>query len=110
MTKRKLTKTVYEIVKSSILTFRYLPGLKISDDEIAREIGISRTPVREALNRLAEQGLLESRPNRGFWVKTFSEKEVIDLYTLRASLECLAVELVSKKMNAKIGKSLKIMF
>ena len=90
---------VFEVIKQRILNFHLSPGVKISDKDVAQAMGISRTPVREALNRLAEQGLVESRPNRGFTVKAFSRKEVRDHYMLRESLESLAVKLTTGHLN-----------
>lgn len=90
---------VFKTIKQRILNFHLSPGVKISDKDVAQAMGISRTPVREALNRLAEQGLVESRPNRGFTVKVFSRKEVRDHYMLRESLESLAVRLTTGHLN-----------
>lgn len=94
-------------VKERILDFTYLPGVKLSDDEIAGEFQISRTPVREALNRLTEMGLVEAKSNIGFRVKIFSHKEIEDLYILREAIECLAVRLTIEKMNSNIEEKLK---
>lgn len=102
-----LSEKVFESIKNRILDFSYLPGVKLSDDEIATELKMSRTPVREALNRLAELGLVEAKSNRGFKVKTFSEKEIEDLYILRNTLECLAVRLTIERMDTKIERKLK---
>ncbi len=96
-----------QIQKSTSFGRGSLPGYRISDKEIAAEIGVSRTPVREALNRLTEQGLVDTRPSRGFWVKTFSRKEVKDLYVLRDSLEFLAVSLTVREMDDRKGEKLK---
>ena len=93
-----------DYIKSQILNFTLLPGMKISDDEIAKGLTMSRTPVREALNRLMDQGLVEARHNRGFIVKIFTKKEVEDNYILRESLECLAVRLAITMLDPdKIG-------
>ncbi len=104
---RPNTLAVLEYIRSRILNFSFLPGVKISDDEIAKILGTSRTPVREALNRLAEQRLVESRPNRGFVVKVFTRKEVADHYMLREALECLAVRLAIQSITREEIKSLK---
>ncbi|RPJ03771.1 MAG: GntR family transcriptional regulator, partial [Deltaproteobacteria bacterium] len=88
-------------LKNQILNFKLLPGVKISDKEVAQQLGISRSPVREALIQLAEQGLVDVRYNKGVTVKGFSIKEVEDLYTLRAALESLAVNLTTKNMDQR---------
>jgi DNA-binding GntR family transcriptional regulator len=95
-----ITTNVFDYIKGRILNFSLLPGVKVSDEEIAKVFGTSRSPVREALNRLVEQGLVEYRPNRGFTVKVFTRKEVEDLYVLREALECLAVRLATQSMDS----------
>lgn len=105
--KKDITTLAYEYIKNRILSFQLSPGVKISDEEVAQRLGTSRTPVREALNRLTEQGLVESRPNRGFAVKVFTKKEVEDHYVLRESLESLAVELTMRNLDQKKIKSLR---
>lgn len=103
----KHSASAIEYIKNRILNFTYLPGVKISDDEIAKSLGTSRTPVREALNRLVEQGLVVSRPNRGFIVKVFTRKEIADHYILREALECLAVRLAIQFIDSEEIISLK---
>lgn len=107
----------YQMIKNRILSFQLLPGVKISDEEVSKELGISRTPVREALNRLSEAGLVESRINRGFMVKKFREKEIEDIYVVRECLERLTVRLTianwdsakEKELRALLSKYPKIM-
>ena len=92
----------YQMIKNRILSFQLLPGVKISDEGVAKELGISRTPVREALSMLSEAGLVESRINCGFTVKKFREKEVEDIYMVRECLERLIVRLtIANWDNAK---------
>lgn len=104
--KQNLTAKVSTNIRRRILNFTLPPGIKLSDEEIARELGISRTPVREALNRLAAEGLVEARLNRGFIVKVFDRKEVEDTYVLRERLETLAVELATHRLDEGKRKSL----
>ena len=100
MKRKDVATKAFEFIRQRILTFQLSPGVKISDEEVAQALGTSRTPVREALNRLTEQGLVESRPNRGFTVKVFTKKEVEDHYILRENLESLAVELTIRSLDA----------
>jgi DNA-binding GntR family transcriptional regulator len=102
-----LKSRVYDTLRSSILNFRLLPGVKLSDKQISQEMGISRTPVREALVRLSEQGLVESHPNRGFTVKSFTVSEIDHLYTLREALEVLAVRQAIPNLDKKKVKALR---
>ena len=101
MNKKNLPSEIYEILRSRILGFKLLPGIKISDKDIAKELGVSRTPVREALIRLVNQGLVTSLHNRGFTVREFSIKDVEDIYSLREALEILAVKLAIKRLDAQ---------
>lgn len=98
---------VYNAVKKKILTFQVLPGGKISDAQVAKSMGKSRTPVREALNRLSKDGLVTARQNRGFSVKSFTKKEMEDLCHLRETLEKFAVKLTINKLNQKKSIALK---
>ena len=99
MKKRNLKNEIYAELRSRIVNFILLPGDRISDKEISYEMGISRTPVREALVRLSGEGLVQAISNRGFRVKVFTIKEIRDLYTLRESLEVLAIRLAAPKLD-----------
>ncbi len=80
-------------LQQAILAGRIAPGDRIVEAELARQMGISRAPVREAARRLESLGLLVSRPRHGFAVRTVSAKQVNDLYEVRTQLELLAAEL-----------------
>ena len=99
MNKKDLPSEIYSLIRSRILTFKILQGVKISDKDIASELNVSRTPVREALIRLAGHGLVQSLHNRGFKVREFTIKEVEDIYILREALELLAVKLAYKNQD-----------
>jgi DNA-binding GntR family transcriptional regulator len=101
MKKKNLKEHVFDELKNRILFARLSPGVKISDNEVARELGISRTPVREALVRLAGHGLVEELPNRGFKVRVLSIREIEDLYIMREALEVLAVRLAVPNMDSE---------
>ncbi|HEY0293797.1 MAG TPA: GntR family transcriptional regulator [Bordetella sp.] len=80
-------------IQAAILNGQFAPGERIIEAELARRMGISRAPVREAARRLESAGLLTSRPRHGFFVKTLSVREVDDLYQVRIDLELLGVRL-----------------
>ena len=105
--KKDAVRLAFNYIKNRIINFQSLPGVKISDEEVAKVLGTSRTPVRESLNRLVELGLVETRKNRGFTVKIFSRKEIEDLYVLRENLECLSVKLAIQYLNKEKIKTLK---
>lgn len=75
------------------VTFRFLPGERLNEAILAKELGVSRTPLREALNRLATEGFLTFSANHGFFRKPLDVKEVFDLYEFRMQLEMSAVKL-----------------
>ena len=106
MKKKNLKEQVFDELKNRILYAKLAPGVKISDNEVARELGISRTPVREALVRLAGQGLVEELPNRGFRVRVLTLGEVEDLYIMREALEVLAVKLAIQNMDSEKERTL----
>jgi DNA-binding GntR family transcriptional regulator len=101
MRKKNLKEQVFDELKNRILYAKLSPGVKISDNEVAREMGISRTPVREALVRLAGHGLVEELPNRGFRVRVLTLREIEDLYIMREALEVLAVRLAIQNMDSE---------
>ena len=78
---------IYEHVKTMAMTFEIRPGERVNEVEIARSLNVSRTPLREALNRLLMEGFLTRAPNRGFIGRALDAKQVFDLYELRRALE-----------------------
>jgi len=76
-----------ELIREAILDGRLEPGRRLKEEELARELGISRTPVREALLMLQAEGLVVSTPNRGAMVRVHDAEDLDDLYQLRALLE-----------------------
>jgi DNA-binding GntR family transcriptional regulator len=87
----------YEQVRAAIVENRYPPGHRLVEQRIAEELGLSRTPVREALRLLEAEGLVVSERNRGAMVRPLSPTEVEDLYGLRIRLESYAVELATER-------------
>lgn len=89
----------YQEVKAIILEGRIAPGKKLKEGDLAKALGISRTPIREAINRLAKEGLLEIFPQRGAYVVQFTEKDIFELFLIRENLEGLAARLASQRMT-----------
>ena len=77
----------YEAVRSGIIAGRYLAGARLTEQEVATTVGVSRTPVREALRRLDAEGLVEFTPKLGAVVTTWSEADSDEIFDLRAMLE-----------------------
>jgi len=84
---------VYAIIWEQIVSHRLRPGDKVSDLRLSEELGVSRTPVREALHRLAQDGVVRTENRRGFFVTSFSNQDVNEVYDIRTALEVLAVRL-----------------
>lgn len=104
--KQNLSVKVSDVIREKILDFSLAPGFRLSDNQIAQDMEISRSPVREALNRLTAEGIVEALTNRGFIVKKFGIKEIEDLYVLRERLETLAVELATLNLDTSRQKAL----
>lgn len=84
---------VYSIIWEQIVSHKLRSGDKISDLRLSEELGVSRTPIREALHRLSQDGIVRSESRRGFFVTTISSQDVGEVYNIRAALEVLAVRL-----------------
>ena len=76
-----------ELIREAIIDGRLEPGERLKEEELARQLGISRTPIREALLMLQVEGLITAEPNRGATVRAHSAEDLEDLYMLRALLE-----------------------
>lgn len=91
-------------IRELILEGALAPGKRISELAVAERTGISRTPIRAALQRLEEEGLVEAIPSGGFSVKSFSQQDVFDAIEVRGSLEGLAARLAAERgSNARFG-------
>lgn len=88
-----LTELAYLHIKRSILEGSLSEGTRLTEDNLAAQLGISKSPVREALNRLESDGLLTIEPRRGAYVRQFTLQEACELYELREVLEVHAVGL-----------------
>lgn len=87
-----LSARVYNQIKDLILCNEILPGQKLHHQGLSERLGVSRTPVREALTRLVQEGYVSFLPNRGFTCKEIRLQEAEELYDLREALEAFAVE------------------
>lgn len=79
----------YETIKTMILKNRLKPGSRINQVQLARELGVSRTPIRRALSQLVKEHLLEMVPRKGIYVKKYSKAEMVVIFDLREVLEGL---------------------
>jgi DNA-binding GntR family transcriptional regulator len=99
--KRPLSGQVYDSLKSAIVAGRLPAATRLTETGVARSLGVSPTPVREALRRLAAEGLVEIAPWRGVTVRQLSDQDVVETYQCREALEGFACRLAAKRMDAE---------
>jgi len=92
-------KKAYEHLKTAILSGRLSPKERLTEEHLAETLGVSRTPVREALYKLEAEGLIRPLKTRGFIVSGDSKEEVKELFELRAILEGYALRIISEKIT-----------
>lgn len=90
---------VYNALREAILTGRLQAGTRLVEREIARQLGVSRTPVREAIRKLELEGLVQQVPRRGVVVAQMSARDALEVYTIRAVLEGLAARLAAERIS-----------
>jgi DNA-binding GntR family transcriptional regulator len=96
----------YEFLKSSVLSGHFNPGERLTEEHLAKKLGVSRTPVREALHKLESEGLIKPLETRGFIVSRDSKDEVEELFELRAILEGYALRIISERISEEGLKQL----
>lgn len=94
-----LRELVYKQLHEMIENSRFTPGARINVEQLTVEMGVSRTPVWQAIGKLEKEGLLRSVPNKGVFVQELSPEESIDLYSVREVLECMAAELAAVNID-----------
>jgi DNA-binding GntR family transcriptional regulator len=105
-----LSQPVYKELKEMILRRELIPGQKIIQEKIAIQLGVSRTPLRKALQMLEYEMLVESIPRRGMFVKNMDWREMIEIFECRECLEGMAVNLITReKIPGAVQKLEKIM-
>ncbi|TIO09395.1 MAG: GntR family transcriptional regulator [Mesorhizobium sp.] len=87
----------YHTIRKLLVEFKLKPGERINEVQLSRSLGVSRTPIREALNRLASEGFVSLTPNRGFFIRSLSTEGLLDLYELRSIIECAAFRLMCER-------------
>jgi DNA-binding GntR family transcriptional regulator len=101
---QRASDSVFQILRESILTQVFHPGERLDIKDLTTKLGVSLTPVRDAINRLAAEGLVEIRPRSGTFVTELSADEVADTFDVRMALECLAAEkMMSRNSTQHVG-------
>lgn len=105
-----LADIAYESLKSKIFELRYMPGEKLSESELSESLGVSRTPLRQALQRLQHEGLIEGQPKVGWIISPLDFNRLDNLYDFRILIECFAVRAycLSEKPSEQLDELLKV--
>lgn len=96
---RPLREIVYEELKREILVGEIAPGTRMMEIELADEMGVSRTPVREAIRKLEKEGLVTIEPRKGAYASDVSIKDMVDVLEVREDLEAMAAAMAAQKVN-----------
>ncbi len=105
-----LDQKVYQVVKQLIEDRKLLPGEKIPQEKLAKELGISRTPLISALKFLEHEKLVEVKPRRGFFVRLFTIGEMISIFEIRELLEGLSARRAAKCITPEQATVLRDIF
>ncbi|WP_119168719.1 GntR family transcriptional regulator [Algihabitans albus] len=92
-----LSQRAYERLREMAINYRFRPGERLNEGVLAKDLQISRTPLREAMHRLVSEGLLQLISGRGFFARPLDVKEVCDLYEARLALETAIVRLACER-------------
>lgn len=96
---RPLREIVYEELKRQILVGEIAPGTRMMEVELAEDMGVSRTPVREAIRKLEKEGLVTIEPRRGAYASEISIKDMVDVLEVRQMLEGMAASMAAQKVT-----------
>jgi DNA-binding GntR family transcriptional regulator len=101
---------IYQRLKTMITESQLEPGKRILQEQLARDMGVSRTPLVNALKRLAQEGLLEWLPRRAIYVKRFTPREVAQIFEVREGLEPMAARMAARRIDPGEVDELEEMF
>lgn len=103
---QSLRSDIVTLIKNKIISGELNPGDRIVESQLVRELGISQTPIREAIHQLVGEQVVDVVPNRGALVRTLSAKDVFEIYSYRAVLEGMAIRLAVQNVTIKDIKHL----
>jgi len=106
---QSVPKQVYELLREKILTVELKPGESINERWLAEWLGVSRTPIREAIKRLSDGGLIRTIPNVGTSVSLVNARKTSELCLIRASLESAAIRVAAERFDETTGALLEQM-
>ncbi len=96
---RPLREIVYEELKLLIVKGKIKPGMRLMEEELAEDMGVSRTPIREAIRKLEKEGLITIEPRRGAYVSQLSKQDMVEILEVRQNVEGFAAELAAKRIT-----------
>jgi len=102
-----LSDIAYKYITKKLMNAELTAGQKLSEQTIASECGISRTPVREAVRRLTEEGFLYQVPSSGTYVARLDRRQLIDAYEVRMAIECFAIDRALKNLTRENRQELR---
>lgn len=91
----------YRRLKEMAASYEFKPDSRLNESELSKRLDTSRTPLREALNRLVAEGFLTFKSGKGFFCRSLKPAEIMDLYEARAAIECEAAALAAVRANAE---------
>lgn len=109
-THENLDHKIYKALKAMILGQKLTPGSKIYQEKLAEELGVSRTPVVNALKKLEQERLITAVPRKGFYIRRFSPEEMVRIFELREVLEGLAARRASQNISESQVRKLQTFF
>lgn len=98
---------IYNVLRSEIVALEVLPGQALSENELADRLSVSRTPIREAIIRLADEGLVEVVPQLGTFVSRISVRDVLEVQFIRETLECASLPQAIQRISDDDERSLR---
>ena len=98
-----LREQVKEVLLERILAHEYAPGARLVETRIAQELGVSQAPVREALRELETLRFVESAPFKGAWVREVRDRELAEIYPIRAALEDVAARVAAERLAGNVA-------
>lgn len=103
---RTLNEQIYWYLLQQIINNKLKPGSRINYEELSQELGVSKTPLRDAFNRLAQEGFVEIKPRSGTFVKVPNLKDAVEIYDLRKGIERVSVALAIDKIPQAVLEEL----
>lgn len=98
---RRIEDEILSRMREAIVSGKIEPGAHLNESDIAKQMAVSRIPIREALSKLEQEGLIVRQPNKGCFVISFTEQDIKEVFSLRASLESMSFEWALSKLTSE---------